>query len=53
LEVRPTYIYPLCRIALEDIITTRHLRTSAHYGTAASIVLDHIAFKKGVGTATY
>lgn len=34
----------LSRIALKDVITAEHLRTIFDRGTAAPIVLDHIAF---------
>ena len=38
---------------MEDVIAAEHLRTIAHECTAAPIVLDHIAFKKGMGTTAY
>ena len=38
---------------MEDVITAEHLRTIFDGCTAAPIVLDHIAFKKGMGTTTY
>ena len=53
LEVSAGQVNPLSRIALEDVIAAEHLRSAGHHGAAAPIVLDHIAFQKGMGTMTY
>src|ERR1700674_217545 len=42
----------LSNIALKDVISAEHLRTIVDRGTATAIVLDHIAFQKGMGTTT-
>src|SRR5205823_3492177 len=45
--------YPRSRISLEDIVATKHLRITVHARTAVPGVLNHVAFKKRMGTAIY